>query len=238
MVATNLGVRFYAELSLLDIISIFEILGVGRYRSTVHRRPIYGVDPNHVVDGTVTRLDDERDGLYAAVGPDTNCLLRVRLYPTGNTATAPMVPSEIREKRRGRRRPSRRRSPAVAGGVPPARIRVPAEYTRHSERRRTCISRIKTVNYSILKYIQSRRTERRRKSGTFVWDQRLRTLPNRFDSGARRATDVAVTPTRIRASSTETGSGRMIVEFSIPVLCLVVARFVAPSRLKYWGSGL
>jgi len=43
-------------------------------RSTAHRR----CEPNHVaVDETVSQTDDERYGLYAAVVPDANRLLRI-----------------------------------------------------------------------------------------------------------------------------------------------------------------
>jgi transposase-like protein len=82
------------------------MLGVGRHRSIVHRwvqkadlQPTDGADPNHVaVDETMIQPNDERYWLYAAVDPDTNRLLHVRLYPTRNTAITSMFLSELREK--------------------------------------------------------------------------------------------------------------------------------------------
>ena len=105
--AMKLGIRLHlAGLSLSDTVSILEMLGVDRHRSTVHRwvqkadlQPTDGADPNHVaVDETVIQLNDERYWLYAAVDPDTNRLLHVRLYPTRNTAITSMFLSELREK--------------------------------------------------------------------------------------------------------------------------------------------
>jgi hypothetical protein len=89
--AINFGIRLYlSELSLSDTVLIIEKLGVDRHRSNVHRwvqkadlQPTDGADPNHVaIDETVIQLNDERYWLYAAVDPDTNRLLHVRLYPT------------------------------------------------------------------------------------------------------------------------------------------------------------
>jgi transposase-like protein len=105
--AMKLGIRLHsAGLSLSYTVLILEILGVDRHRSTVHRwvqkadlQPTGGADPNHVaVDETVIQLNDERYWLYAAVDPDTNRLLHVRLYPTGNTAITSIFLSELREK--------------------------------------------------------------------------------------------------------------------------------------------
>jgi len=106
--AMKLGIRPHlAGLSLSDTVSILEILGADRHRSTVHRwvqkanlQPTDGAEPNQVaVDEAVIQLNDERYWLYAAVEPDTNRLLHVRLYST-RTANTSMFLSELREKQR------------------------------------------------------------------------------------------------------------------------------------------
>ena len=93
--AMKFGIRFYlADLSLSNTISLLEIRGVERCRSTVHNwvqkadlQPTTGADPDHVaVDETVIQLNDERFWLYAAVDPETNRLLHVKLSPTRNRA--------------------------------------------------------------------------------------------------------------------------------------------------------
>jgi transposase-like protein len=105
--AMKLGIRLHlAGLSLSNTISILDNLGVKRCRSTVHNwvqkadlQPTDGADPDHVaVDETVIQLNDERYWLYAAVDPDTNHLLHVRLYSTRTQALSEMFLSELREK--------------------------------------------------------------------------------------------------------------------------------------------
>jgi transposase-like protein len=105
--AMKLGIRLHlAGLSLSNTISILEILGVERCRSTVHNwvqkadlQPTDGADPDHVaVDETVIQLNDERHWLYAAVDPATNRLLHVRLFPMRTLALTEMFLSELREK--------------------------------------------------------------------------------------------------------------------------------------------
>ena len=72
-----------AGLSLSNTVSILEVFGVERARSTVHNwahkadlQPGSGRFPDHVaVDETVIQLNDERYWLYAAVDPETNELL-------------------------------------------------------------------------------------------------------------------------------------------------------------------
>ncbi|MEZ3163925.1 IS6 family transposase [Halorubrum sp. RMP-47] len=105
--AMKLGIRLHlAGLSLSDTVSVLERLGVDRHRTTVHRwiqkadlQPTGGVDPNHVaVDETVIQLNSEQYWLYAAVDPDTNRMLHVRLYSTRNSAVSSMFLSELREK--------------------------------------------------------------------------------------------------------------------------------------------
>ena len=105
--AMRLSIQMYlASLSLSNTISILDSLGVERCRSTVHNwvqkadlQPTDGADPDHVaVDETVIQLNDERFWLYAAVDPETNRLLHVKLSPTRNQATTEMFLSELREK--------------------------------------------------------------------------------------------------------------------------------------------
>jgi transposase-like protein len=105
--AMKLGIRLHlAGLSLSDTISILENSGVERCRSTVHNwvqkadlQPLDGANPDHVaVDETVIQLGSERYWLYAAVDPDTNRLLHVKLAPTRNQAITEMFLVELREK--------------------------------------------------------------------------------------------------------------------------------------------
>jgi transposase-like protein len=46
----------------------------------------------------VIKVNSDRYWLYAAVAPDTNRLLHVRLYPTRNNAISSMFPAELRDK--------------------------------------------------------------------------------------------------------------------------------------------
>jgi putative transposase len=95
-----------AGLSLSNTVSILEIFGVKRARSTVHnwvhkadRQPDDGRNPNHVaVDETVIRLSDEQYWLYAAVDPETNELLHTKLEPTRTNVLAHSFFRELREK--------------------------------------------------------------------------------------------------------------------------------------------
>jgi hypothetical protein len=94
--AMKLGIRLHlAGLSLSNTISILERLGVERCRSTVHNwvqkadlQPTDGADSDHVaVDETVIQLNDKRYWLHAAVDPETNRLLHVKLSRTRNQAS-------------------------------------------------------------------------------------------------------------------------------------------------------
>ena len=105
--AMKLGIQLHlAGLSLSDTISVLDGLGVERCRTTVHNwvqkadlQPTEGRPPNHVaVDETVIRVNDQRYWLYAAVDPDTNHLLHVRLFPTRTTALTEMFLADLREK--------------------------------------------------------------------------------------------------------------------------------------------
>ena len=93
-------------MSLSDTVSVLAGLGVDRCRSTVHNwiqkadlQPTEGRNLNYVaVDETVIRVNDQRYWLFAAVDPDTNHLLYVRLFPTRNQALTEMFLAELREK--------------------------------------------------------------------------------------------------------------------------------------------
>ena len=95
-----------AGLSLSNTVSILEIFGVKRARSTVHNwvhkadlQPEEGRSPDHVaVDETVIRLNDEQYWLYAAVDPETNKLLHAKLEPTRTNVIAYSFFRELREK--------------------------------------------------------------------------------------------------------------------------------------------
>ena len=95
-----------AGLSLSNTVSILEIFGVQRARSTVHNwvhkadlQPTNGHNPNHVaVDETVIQLNDEQYWLYAAVDPETNELLHTQLEPTTTTVLAQSFLTTLREK--------------------------------------------------------------------------------------------------------------------------------------------
>ena len=74
----KLSIQLYlTELSLSNTVSIFEVFGVGRARSTAHNwvhkadlQPDEGRNPDQVaVDETVIQLDDEYYWPYAAVIP-------------------------------------------------------------------------------------------------------------------------------------------------------------------------
>jgi len=103
----KLGIQLHlAGLSLSNTVSILEIFGVSRARSTVHNwvhkaelQPEAGRSPDHVaVDETVIQLNDEQYWLYAAVDPETNELLHIRLEPTTNKAIDHAFFAELREK--------------------------------------------------------------------------------------------------------------------------------------------
>lgn len=103
----KLGIQLHlAGLSLSDTISILDIFGVSRARSTVHNwvhkaelQPEAGRSPDHVaVDETVIRLNDEQYWLYAAVDPEANELLHTTLKPTTNKVIAHTFFAELREK--------------------------------------------------------------------------------------------------------------------------------------------
>ena len=106
-VLMKLGIQLHlAGLSLSNTISILEIFGVKRARSTVHNwvhkadlQPESNQNPDHVaVDETVIRLNNNKYWLYAAVDPETNELLYTRLETTTNSVIAQTFFAKLREK--------------------------------------------------------------------------------------------------------------------------------------------
>jgi len=103
----KLGIQLHlAGLSLSNTVSILEIFGVSRARSTVHNwvhkselQPESDQNPDHVaVDETVIRLNNEQYWLYAAVDPETNKLLHTKLEPTRTNVLAHAFFADLREK--------------------------------------------------------------------------------------------------------------------------------------------
>jgi transposase-like protein len=103
----NLSIQLHlAGLSLSNTVSVLELFGFERARSTIHNwmhktdlQPEDGRSPDHVaIDETVIRLNDEQYWLYAAVDPDTNELLHTKLEPTRTNVLAHAFFTELREK--------------------------------------------------------------------------------------------------------------------------------------------
>jgi len=103
----KLGIRLHlAGLSLLNTVRELEKFGVQRSRKAVHDwvqkanlQPVDGASPNHVaLDETVIRVNDEQYWLYAAVDPDTNKIIHIRLFPMYTTALTEIFLRELREK--------------------------------------------------------------------------------------------------------------------------------------------
>jgi transposase-like protein len=94
-----------AGLSLSNTVSVLEIFGVDRVRSTVHNwvhkadlQPETGRSPDQVaVDETVIHIDDKY-WLSAAVDPESNELLHRKREPTRINALAELFFGELREK--------------------------------------------------------------------------------------------------------------------------------------------
>jgi len=95
-----------AGLSFSNTVSILELFGVSRARSTVHNwvhtadlQPEDGRNPDHVaVDETVIQLNDEQYWLYAAVDSNTNELPHTKLGPARTNVIAHSFFTELREK--------------------------------------------------------------------------------------------------------------------------------------------
>jgi putative transposase len=95
-----------AGLSLSNTKQHLERLGVERSRTAIHDwvqkadlQPDSDVDPDQIaVDETLIRVNDQRHWLFAAVDPDTNQFLHVRLFQTRTTQLTVLFLRELREK--------------------------------------------------------------------------------------------------------------------------------------------
>jgi len=105
--AMVLGIQSHiAGLSLSNTVELLDCLGVQRSRKAVHdwvqkadRQPESGKSPNQIaLDETVIRINDQQFWLYAAVDPETNALLHVRLFSTTTTALTKIFLRELRQK--------------------------------------------------------------------------------------------------------------------------------------------
>ena len=105
--AMRLGIQMHvAGLSLSNTILILERLGVERSQTAVHNwvqkadlQPEGGASPNHIaLDETVIRINDQQYWLYAAIDPETNTFLHIRLFSTYTTGLTEIFLSELREK--------------------------------------------------------------------------------------------------------------------------------------------
>jgi putative transposase len=93
-------------LSLADTVAVLGRFGVSRARSTVHNwvhkadlEPKSRRDPAKVaLDERFVKVNGEQFLLVAAVKPDTNVILHIRLYPSRNTALTKIFLREIKEK--------------------------------------------------------------------------------------------------------------------------------------------
>ena len=102
-----LGIQSHvAGLSLSNTVELLDALGVDRSRKAIHDwvhkadlQPESGHSPNQVaLDETVIRLNDQQFWLYAAVDPQTNDLLHVRLFSTTTTSVTEIFLRELRQK--------------------------------------------------------------------------------------------------------------------------------------------
>ncbi|WP_380676781.1 IS6 family transposase [Salinigranum sp. GCM10025319] len=105
--AIQVGIQLHlAGLSLSNTKQYLERLGVKRSRTAIHDwvkkadlQPDSDVAPNQIaVDETVIRVNGQRHWLYAAVDPDTNKFLHVRLFQTRTTQLTVLFLRELREK--------------------------------------------------------------------------------------------------------------------------------------------
>ncbi|WP_080505289.1 IS6 family transposase [Halorubrum aethiopicum] len=105
--AMKLGIQFQLTgLSLSNTASLLKELGVERSCKAIHDwiqkaglQPTEGRRPNQVaIDETVIRINDQQFWLYAAVDPETNALLHLRLFSTTTTAVTGMFLRELRER--------------------------------------------------------------------------------------------------------------------------------------------
>jgi putative transposase len=110
--AMKLGIQLHAAgLLLSDTVAVLAGLGVDRACFPIHNwmqkaslQPTDGKASNHsVIDETVIQLNNQRYWLYAAVGPDTNKFLYVRLFSTRMIVLTQAVSSRTPTKTQCRR---------------------------------------------------------------------------------------------------------------------------------------
>ncbi|WP_211312042.1 IS6 family transposase [Halarchaeum salinum] len=103
----EVGIRLHLSgLSLSNTVSELEKFGVERSRKAVHDwvqkadlQPTSDASPDHVaLDETVIRINGQQFWLYAAVNPETNEFLHLRLFTTTTTALTQQFLRELREK--------------------------------------------------------------------------------------------------------------------------------------------
>jgi len=103
----EVGIHLHvAGLPLSNTKQILDRLGVERSRTAIHNwvqkadlQPDSDGTPNHIaVDETVIQVNDERHWLYAAVDPETNEFLHVRLFQTRTTQLTVLFLRELREQ--------------------------------------------------------------------------------------------------------------------------------------------
>jgi len=105
--AMKLAVRLHLSgLSLSNTVSVLDVLGINRARSTIHNwvqkadlEPDSGRNPDTIaLDETVVKVNGERFWLYAAVEPETNVILHVSLYSTRTIVTTKLFLRNLAEK--------------------------------------------------------------------------------------------------------------------------------------------
>lgn len=105
--AIEVGIQLHLSgLSLSNTKQRLERLGVERSRTAIHNwvqkadlQPTSDDAPNQIaLDETVIRINDERHWLYAAVDPETNEFLHVRLFQTRTTQLTLLFLRELRDK--------------------------------------------------------------------------------------------------------------------------------------------
>ena len=103
----EVGIQLHlAGLSLSNTKQHLERLGVERSRTAIHNwvqkadvQPTSDAAPDHIaVDETVIQVNDERRWLYAAVDPETNKFLHVRLFPTRTTQLTMLFLRELQQQ--------------------------------------------------------------------------------------------------------------------------------------------
>jgi len=103
----KLGIRLHLSgLSLSNTIRELEKFGAKRSRKAVHDwvqkaglQPADDASPDHVaLDETVIRINGQQFWLYAAVDPDTNKFLHIRLFTTTTTVLTQHFLRELQEK--------------------------------------------------------------------------------------------------------------------------------------------